>query len=163
MVTGDDSVLLVGGDVVCGIIKFLDGMKSRWPEMRVSIEGDGDGSFHPWSADLVRLPSGSGVILIARDSQMEAWWDDHGYSLDSVGEGPLSVWYRPAEWRSLRIDLLEDPMSRAVSKFIPYEGILVGANYYVVSIVTPSLQSSFSAAIIDDLVGSLASATGSGG
>ena len=159
MITGDDSVILTSGDAVRGVRFFLDGLGLRWPLMQVSVEGEGSEEFYPWNPDSVQLPEGSGAILIARDLQMVSWWDDNGYTLDSAGEGPLSVSYCPASWKSLRVNLIQDPMSRTGFRFIPYEAILIGTNYHIVSMVTPPLESSFSTSMINNLASSLAAAS----
>jgi hypothetical protein len=155
MITGDDSVILTSGDAVRGVGIFLDGLGLRWPLMEVSVEGE---DFYRWNPNPVHLPKDSGTILIARDRQMVSWWDDNGYTIDSAGEGPLSVSYSPASWKSLRVNLIQDPMSRKGFSFIPYEAVLVGASYSIVSIVTPPLDSGFSAAMVNNLASSLAAA-----
>jgi hypothetical protein len=156
MITGDDSVFLSSGRASLAVENFLMDLLKQWPDMRVSIEDDGDEAFRIWASEAVDLPLTAGLVLVARDKEMVDGWDDRGYSLDSHDEGPLSIEYRPAGWNSLKVQVLEDPLSRSSFAFDPYEAVLTGSHYSVVSMVTPSRDSDFSATMISKMAHHLA-------
>lgn len=134
------------------IPSFLTGISGQWTDVRVWVEGVSAGEiFRPWSSDPIDIPDESALILIARDEQMVAQWDDRGYALDHLGEGPLQIEYEPASWNSLQVQVLQDPLQVSGASFQRYEAVLVGPGYYVLSVVTPPAESEFSKNIIAKL------------
>lgn len=156
MISGDDSAFVVCGDVPPRIERFLDAWLARWPELRVALEdNERDESFQRWVPGAVSLPEHTGRILVARDESMEASWDEHGYELDSSHEGPFAIAYEKAAWSVLRLTALDDPYARTGFAYEPYQATLVGQDYFLVSTVTPAVESDFSAALIKRLAESL--------
>jgi hypothetical protein len=151
VVSGEDSVFLVAGSPAGAIRRFLSDLESRWPEVRVWVDGSDDDSFRPWGPAPIVIPEDSGTILIARDEKMVREWDDLGYTLDSSGEGPMQVIYELANWNSLDVKVMQDPMEQSGFRFEPYEATLAGSGFYMVSLVTPPLESEFSAEMIKKL------------
>lgn len=149
MVTGEDSVFLSNGNPAAAVRAFLTDLAVRWPSVRVWVDGSENESFQPWASDPVQLPEDSGTILIARDDKMESEWDDRGYTLDSSAEGPLQIEYEPASWNSLEVQVLSDPLQESGYSFKPYEATVVGRGYYIVSLVTPPLESNFSKTMVE--------------
>lgn len=160
MITGEDSVFLSNGSPAGAIRAFLTDLAARWPSVRVWVDGSEDESFQPWASDPVQIPEDSGTILIARDEQMVSEWDDRGYTLDSFDEGPLQIEYEPASWSSLEVQVLSDPLQVSGYSFKPYEAIVVGRGYYIVSLVTPPLESSFSRTMVERIKSFLAASAG---
>jgi hypothetical protein len=156
VITGDDSVFLCNRSPAEAVRAFLTDLAVRWPSVRVWVDGSAGESFQPWVSDPVQIPEDSGTILIARDDQMVSEWDDRGYTLDSFNEGPLQIEYEPASWNSLEIQVLRDPLQASGYSFNPYEAIVVGRGYYIVSLVTPPLESSFSRTMIERIKSFLA-------
>ena len=139
MISGHDTVFLVSGNLASTLRGFLDGLHVDWPEMQVAISGgSGDGQFRPWAGVGLELPD-NGDILIARDFEMSRAWDDEGYVLTDGSEGPIAIFYTTGP-SSLRVQLLEDPYLRKEYEFRPYEAILAGAGFGLVTVVTPSLR-----------------------
>jgi hypothetical protein len=155
MITGVDTVFVVAGAVASNIGAFLDDLQTRWPNLRVAIGDDGE-TFRSWSLGSRGLPESAGQLLIARDEEMEAFWEDSGYELDSNDEGPLAIAYQAANWTDLKIKLMQDPYLRSGFSFSPYDASLIGRNYYLVSIVTPPVESDFTQSVLGQLARFLA-------
>jgi hypothetical protein len=156
MITGDDTVILVSGDPAVAVERFLVDLHGRWPRMQIALEAGELGSFREWASAPVSMPRTAAVILIARDEQMVSGWDDYGYAIDPMGEGPLMVSYQPTNWNSLKVQVIEDPFSREGFQFLPYEAIIVGAEYYVLTLTTPPLDSQFAKDVVGDMTRILA-------
>ena len=133
------------------IERFLDGWLLRWPELRVALGDDPQVRFSTWASGELRIPADSGQILVARDEAMEAEWDDIGYELDSSREGPFCVAYEPCRRRALNVTALEDPYVRDGFRYDPYDVTLIGPCLYLVSVVTPDIESDFSRAVLAGL------------
>jgi hypothetical protein len=56
MITGDDSVFFASGRAPLAVENFLIDLLKQWPDMRVSVEDDGDEAFRIWASDAVDLP-----------------------------------------------------------------------------------------------------------
>lgn len=152
MITGSDSVFVARAPVSTAIERFLDRWLVRWPELRVASGEEGtDGVFSPWESGAVKLPEETGHLLVARDEEMVAGWDDSGYVLDSSGEGPFSLAYEPASWKSLDVVALNDPYSRTGFGYEPYGISVVGADLQMVTVVAPE-SGPFQQALIDGLL-----------
>lgn len=152
MISGFDTVFVARGPVTQPVSRLLDKWLTRWPALRTSVEGRAGDEFCPWNPKALTLSADRVHILVARDREMEVEWDNRGYALDSLGEGPFSIAYEPCGWKTLGARLLEDPYSREGFGFVPYEATVVGAGLYMVSVVTPDAESAFSKDVLDDLV-----------
>ncbi|MCX4825613.1 hypothetical protein OG883_38340 [Streptomyces sp. NBC_01142] len=159
MITGMDSVFLAQLPVSVAMERFLDRWLERWPGLRVASGDEGaDGVFSPWVPGAVKLPADAVHLLVARDEQMEAGWDDFGYVLDERGEGPFSLACEPVGWRSLRLTAQEDPYGRTGFRYEPYDIAVVGAGLQLVTVVTPP-ESDWSRTVLETLVNSFVPAT----
>ncbi|MFP1627904.1 hypothetical protein ACLB9X_22645 [Streptomyces sp. 5K101] len=162
MITGGDTVLVVCGPVPAAVERFLDRWSARWPQLRVaSVDEDAD-AFAPWAPGVLQLGERSGHVLVARDEDMVAGWDDSGHVLDSRQEGPFSVAYEPAGRQSLKVMALEDPYVRTGFGYEPYEISLVGSGLYMITVVAPE-EGPFGQAVVDALAACLGPAPVEGG
>jgi|SRR5579862_8137427 len=159
MITGDDNVFLCYGDVRGAIESFLTALADRWCCMKVAIsaEAASDGEeFLPWDPAASRLPSDAFTVLVARDERMIAEWDESGYVLDESGEGPLAIYCSPAAHALIKVQILQEPLSRSGYSFEPYEATLAGAGCFVISMVTPPQETEFSRSMLDKMANLLA-------
>ncbi|MFE1826187.1 hypothetical protein [Streptomyces yangpuensis] len=138
--TGDDHVFMVHGSPAPVIEHVLAGWAEHRPELRVALAGGG--GFQPWAAGLA-LPEAGAEVLVARDEAMLGWWDEHGYRLDGSGEGPFAVLYEKATWSTLRVTAEDDPYGAGGFAYEPYGVELLGAGFYMVTVVTPSGSGAF--------------------
>lgn len=154
MITGSDSVFVARAPVSTAIERFLGHWLVRWPGLRVASGEEGaDGVFSPWVPGALKLPEEAGHLLVARDDAMVAGWDDAGYVLDSRQEGPFSLAYEPAGWKSLEVMALDDPYSRTGFGYEPYGISVVGAGLQMVTLVAPE-SGPFQQAVLDGLLAS---------
>ncbi|MFI2368911.1 hypothetical protein [Streptomyces sp. NPDC018833] len=162
MITGGDTVLVACGPVPAAIERFLDRWSARWPQLRVAAGGEDADAFLPWVPGAMRLGELSGHVLVARDEEMVAGWDDSGYVLDSRQEGPFSLAYEPAGWRSLKAMALEDPYVRTGFGYEPYEISLIGSGLQMITVVAPE-EGPFRQAVVDTLTACLGPGPADGG
>ncbi|MCX4966484.1 hypothetical protein OHA98_16900 [Streptomyces sp. NBC_00654] len=152
MITGSDSVFVACGPVSGAVERFLADWSRRWPRLRVSV-GDGE-EFSAWEPGAITLPETSGQVLVARDEDMVAGWDDSGYVLDPHQEGPFSLAYEPAGWTSLNVLALDDPYTRTGFGYEPYEIGLVGTGLQLITLVAPE-DGAFRQAVTHGLLAAL--------
>jgi hypothetical protein len=161
MITGDDTVLVACGPVPAAIERFLGRWSARWPHIRVASGAEDADAFSPWVPGAMQLDELSGQVLVARDEDMVAGWDDSGYVLDPQGEGPFSLAYEPAGWQSLKVMALEDPYVRTGFGYEPYEISLVGAGLQMITVVAPG-EGPFRHAVVDALAACMNEASAQG-
>ncbi|MEV4133042.1 hypothetical protein AB0J72_12850 [Dactylosporangium sp. NPDC049742] len=149
MVTGHDSVFVVGGRVEMGVWAMLQRLHGRWPGMLVAVEGHREDAFVPWPVPREVMPFRAGYLLVARDKDMLDRWDDEGYSLMDGAEGPFQVVYEPASVPAVPVELHGDPYGRGGGyRFDPYRATLVTAGLFLVTLVTPDVDSAFSQGLL---------------
>ncbi len=163
-ITGTDTVILLSLPRAT-ITRFLDFWQKRWPELLVQLDDDKNEDFVRWS-DLGGELRGKvlhpkkGEVLVARDRQMSAAWDEYGYELDRLGEGPFTLMYRPLGQINqrrghIRMQPEEDPYEReSIEAFEPYTIFVAARNLSLVTAVTPPIESGgFSEEVIGALIG----------
>lgn len=160
MITGFDSVFIADGSISEKIQQFLNEWLLRWPKLRVSLDNESVDVFAEWSSSNFSISEGSARILVARDISMEASWDERGYVLDSQEEGPFCIAYEPFRRNELRATALDDPYMRSGFRYDPYEITIVGSQLYLVTVVTPCLESNFSRTVLSGVIRSLGHASG---
>lgn len=156
MITGFDSVFVLGGNVPELIFRFLDTRLREWPGMMVSVaDVDADnGRFERWADHKFTLPPAA-EILVVRDEVMESAWSEDGYSVSSEGEGQFAIHYEGMKRAATRMTALDDPYARQGFGFEPYEVTVVGGTLSLVTLVTPDSESEFSVALTSSFVASL--------
>jgi hypothetical protein len=154
VISGSDTVFISCGDIREAIDRFLNGRLQDWPGMRVSVSGISGGRFRQWAEYRSQFPP-EGEILVARDETMEAAWNEVGYVLGPEGEGPFAIFYETVKRAATQMKALVDPYNREGFRFEPYELTLVGCGLYLVTLVTPDLDSRFSRLLVDSLVTAL--------
>ncbi|TVT38045.1 hypothetical protein FNH05_24685 [Amycolatopsis rhizosphaerae] len=155
MITGFDTVLIAAGPAGPAVTRLLNQWARHWTDMRVALVDHDDSGFREWSSTRQDLPQRQGTILVARDDDMVADWDEHGYKIPDSPEGPFSLLYEPCPARVFSALVKEDPYARN-GRFEPYDAAIVGHNLTLVTIVTPDEQSDYSRSIIDAAVSALA-------
>lgn len=154
MITGSDSVILTAVPPAPAIRRFLDRWLEVWPDMRADLHGDG---FAPWSQlrDL-ELP-GTGEVLVAKDQAMQEAWDEHGYDLPGVDEGPFTLMYQPCPTIRFTVTVTSDPYAPDSGfGFAPYPAQVLGAGLHLVTAVTPSTMKDFSDRVVEYLTAEFA-------
>jgi hypothetical protein len=159
--SGHDSVFVTDSGAPQAVRAMLDGIARTWPDMIVAVTGVRGDEFAEWSTVRDELPEDAGELLVARDASMEARWDEVGYALMEGGEGPFALYYRRAPRPVVRVRLLDDPYEHG-SEFEPYEATMVSSGMYLVTIVTPGLDSPFSRGLLDLLRQALLAPPGNG-
>ncbi len=158
MITGDDSVVVVGAEPMEAVRKFLDRWSERWPGMRVAVEGADESGFLPWSRGRLDLPVGTGEALVVRDVAMEAAWDEKGYVRDELGEGPVAIYYRPFARRTAQVLAMQDPYDHGDDFiFEPYPMLMVAKGLSLVTVVTPDEAPDFTADVVETFADCVAS------
>ncbi|WP_067503466.1 hypothetical protein [Actinoplanes sp. TFC3] len=151
MITGQDTVVVLAGDPAAVVRRFLDAWSERWPGLRVAVGVDDSAPFEPWAGGMVA--TGREEILVARDEDMEVFWDEHGYALDATGEGPFAIYYSPYGPRSSKVLALEDPYNHGDGfAYEPYEMLVAGRGMSLLTLVTPDEAKEFSATLLDALL-----------
>ena len=149
MITGADNVVVIAGHGGAAAVRFLDGWARRWPAMRVALDGP---QAHPeggWPDVRDQVAAAAGVILVARDQEMSAAWEEHGYDIPGEPEGPFALWYQPCPARRFTALAATDPYAhRGEFVFDPYEVQVVGAGLSLVTLVTPDPDKHFSQQVI---------------
>jgi hypothetical protein len=149
IITGADTVLVVAGHGGAAAVRFLDGWARRWPAMWVALDGPGAPPEGGWPEVRDRVAADVGVILVARDEQMSAAWEEHGYDIPGEPEGPVAVWYQPCPARRFTALATTDPYARPGEfLFDPYEVAVIGAGLSLVTLVTPDADTDFSREVI---------------
>jgi len=157
MVTGHDSMFVAGGRVELGVWALLQRQHARWPGLLVAVEGYREDAFVPWPVPPEVMPRRKGYVLVARDKDMLERWDDEGYSLMDGAEGPFQVVYEPASVPAVPVEMRWDPYDRGEGYgFSPYEATLVTAGLFLVTLVTPDVDSAFSQGLLSMLAEELA-------
>ncbi|MER7836713.1 hypothetical protein ABTY98_12555 [Streptomyces sp. NPDC096040] len=151
--TGHSTDFTVDASLPEAMRRFVARARRRWPRLLLS----GEPAAH--EADW-RLPEPddhySGIVTFSSGPEMDDFWEENGYALDDSGQGPFAVFYRrrtgPLHATTISGIRTDDPgVVQAV------EGTcLLMAEYYTVSLLTPEDPAAdpFSAAVVDDLVGS---------
>lgn len=164
VITGFDRVVVVPGRASVVVECFLECWRGRWPGLRVAVDTDETGAeFSPWLPGRHRLPDGPADVLVSRDAGMEEFWDAEGYALDGKREGPVAFFYQLARWRALKLTTLEDPYPYEGCRHEPYPVTLAGAEFSLVTIVTPDEESDFSRSVLDAFLKCCAATSGNGG
>lgn len=85
--------------------RFVRSAQQRWPGLYMCGERLEPGAVADW-----QLPEPSGdyseIVTFSAGQEMEDFWQENGYALDSTGQGPYSVFLRfarPAAQGILRI------------------------------------------------------------
>ncbi|MER6226957.1 hypothetical protein ABT189_41490 [Streptomyces sp900105755] len=151
--TGHSTDFTVDASLPDAMRRFVARARRRWP--RLLLSGEPAAQETDW-----RLPEPdddySGIVTFSSGPEMEDFWEENGYALDDSGQGPYAVFYRrrngPLHATTVSGIRTDDPdIVQAV------EGTsLLMAEYYTVSLLTPDDPAAdpFSAAIVDDFVGS---------
>ncbi|MEU8758795.1 hypothetical protein [Streptomyces sp. NPDC048659] len=79
-------------------------LHSTWPAHLLNGMDHRSFDFASIAPDIRGDGSESDIATFARDAAMEDFWEEHGYSLDSSGEGPFAIFYKPFRAFSLRVD-----------------------------------------------------------
>lgn len=151
MITGEDTVVVVGlSDLAPTVGRLLDALGERWSEMLVSInDGERQHEFSLWRAGAA-LPGLRGDVMVARDSAHRNAWDEHGYSTDPTGQGPLTIYYEPCEKGLIKTVMREEPYRRDPGyAFSPFDALLLGDGCSVLTIVTPEEAPDFRDDVLD--------------
>jgi hypothetical protein len=154
MITGSDSVILTAVPPAPAIRRFLDRWLEVWPDMRADLHGDG---FAPWSQlRELELPE-TGEVLVAKNQAMQDAWDEHGYELPGVDEGPFTLMYQPCSATRFTVTVTSDPYAPDSGfGFAPYPAQVLGAGLHLVTAVTPSTMKDFSDRVVGDLTAEFA-------
>ena len=154
MITGSDTLLVAPGPVPASIERFLSRWSRRWPQLRIAAGDENTDLFSLWTPGATVWGELTGHVLIARDEEMVTGWDEAGYVLDAREEGPFSLAYEPAGWKSLKATALEDPYARTGFGYEPYQITLVGSGLWLITVVAPE-EGAFGRSIVDTLTACL--------
>ena len=148
-ITGYSTDFVIGSGFAGAVRAFVAVQRTRWPGLYLCGE--------PVTADWVRdwFPSGDAdaeypeILPFSSGPAMEAFWEDHGYALNSGGEGPFSLFYR----------LRRGPIRARLSEDADTDAVIRGATvllsqFHIVSLVTPEdpEKDPFSASVREDLL-----------
>ena len=154
MITGSDYVILTAVSPAPAIRRFLDRWLEVWPDLRADLHGEG---FAPWPElrDL-DFPE-TGEVLVAKDQAMQEAWDEHGYDLPGVDEGPFTLMYQPCPAARFTVTVTSDPYTPDSGfGFAPYPAQVIGAGLHLVTAVTPGTMKNFSDRVVEDLMAEFA-------
>ncbi|MFG2649845.1 hypothetical protein [Streptomyces sp. NPDC048436] len=142
--------------------RFVGRRHQRWPGLFLYGEPVSTQSLDDW-----KLPDDddgdddySGIVTFSAGQEMEDFWEENGYALDGVGEGPFSVFYR-LHSQPLRADRVTGVRSVDAEAATALEGTgLLLAEYYAVSLVTPDDPAAdpFSGRVLADFLESFGAA-----
>jgi hypothetical protein len=153
MISGADSVLVIAGHGGPAAVRFLDEWAQRWPAMRVALDGPEVYADGGWPEVRDQVAPDAAEILVARDKDMNAAWEEHGYDIPGDPEGPFAVYYQPCPARRFTAQVTTDPYDRGSEfAFDPYEVQVVGAGLSLVTLVTPDLETDFSQQVITTFI-----------
>ena len=125
--------------------------------MRVEVAGEHGSRFLDWATERPDIPARRGEILVARDAEMVAAWDEHGYEIPGSNEGPFSILYEPCSARTFAAIAQQDPYGRDQEyRFEPYETVIVGNDLTLTTVVTADRDGMYSREVIDAVVSVLA-------
>jgi hypothetical protein len=123
----------------------------------VTVDESQDIEFVEWAGARTSIPPDRGEIMIARDPEMVASWDEHGYQIPGSPEGPLTILYEPCPAEKFSATVTSDPYARdAGFGFEKYDTIVVGRGMTLVTAVVPDADGDFSREMLDKLVASFA-------
>ncbi len=149
MISGADNVLVIAGPGGAPVVRFLDGWAQRWPAMHVALDGPEVYADGGWPDVRDQVAADAGEILVARDKEMDAAWEEHGYDIPGEPEGPFVIYYQPCSVRQFTAQVTADPYEQGTDYiFNPYEVRVVGAGLSLVTLVTPDMEKDFSHQVI---------------
>ncbi|MEV5439694.1 hypothetical protein AB0K80_27335 [Streptomyces sp. NPDC052682] len=135
--TGHSTDFVVDASFPEAMRRFVRLGQQRWPGLFLCGE--------PFRSDVAadwRLPEPedddfSGIVTFSSGQAMEAFWEEHGYTLEAAGQGPYAVFYRhhaqPLHAMTVSGIHVASPEAEAA-----VEGTrLLLSEYYAVSVVTP--------------------------
>jgi hypothetical protein len=157
MVTGEDLVFMTPGPVHRKIEAFLDSVYRAWGEMLVTIQPDTADA--PWGGSSGRLPEIEAEVFACKNSAMSSEWDERGYFVGSEG-GPFGVLYSPLNTHRLRVLCLDDPYASEETQgmqYDPYEVTFLPRDTWMVTLIAPDMDSTFSVGLRHSLEQALAS------
>lgn len=147
MITGYDAVFAVAIKPGPQIAVFLDKLAKRWPDMIVQAKSDvGSTEFRRWADGTIAIPAIEGEVLIAKDPEMNDQWDEFGYEIPDLTEGPIYITYEPCRVREFTATVRNDPYKRNREhnfQFDPYDIIFAGRGLSLVTIVTTEFNEKF--------------------
>ncbi|MEU5957241.1 hypothetical protein [Streptomyces sp. NPDC047525] len=122
-ITGHSTDFIVDAGFPAAMKQFVMRQHRRWPGFFLDGAPVRAESLAAWSlpeadGDHDDADGYAGIVTFSAGQAMEDFWEENGYALDSAGEGPFSVFYRP------------HPQP-------PYAGRVESVKAYAVSLVTP--------------------------
>ncbi|MFJ4920270.1 hypothetical protein [Streptomyces sp. NPDC088725] len=161
-ITGSSSDFIADAALPAVMKRFIQRQLRRWPGLFLYAEPFAISDLTDW-----RLPDPDddgfpNVITFSAGQEMEGFWEEHGYALNSSGEGPFSIFYhlRAQPLRARRVTQVECADSEDTQAA---EGIgLLLSTYFTVSLVTPEdpARDPFSGSVLNDFLLSYEEAVG---
>ncbi|MEV0218685.1 hypothetical protein [Streptomyces sp. NPDC050704] len=156
-ITGHSTDFIVDASFPEAMHRFVRRGQQRWPGLFLYGEPLSSGAVEGWSLPEVEDDDHSGIVTFSSGQEMEDFWEDNGYALDTSGQGPYSVFYR---LHALPLHATTVSGVRAASPEAEdaVEGTaLLLSQYYAVSVVTPEdpAVDPFSRGVVNDFVESL--------
>ncbi|MEV0324225.1 hypothetical protein ACIBKX_13240 [Streptomyces sp. NPDC050658] len=163
-ITGHSSDFIVDTTFPSMVKQFAIRQHNRWPGLFLFGEPVGAESLAGWKLPEVADEDDenededySGIVTFSSGQEMEEFWEENGYALDGMGEGPFSVFYR-RHARPLHAGRVTGVRCADPEAATAMEGTgLLLAGWYAVSLVTPDDPATdpFSARVLADFVESI--------
>ncbi|MEV0529355.1 hypothetical protein AB0I66_38655 [Streptomyces sp. NPDC050439] len=162
-ITGHSSDFVVDASLPTAMKQFVMRRHRHWPGIFLYGEPVSAESLAAWDLPEVDADDEySGIVTFSAGQEMEDFWEENGYALNSDGEGPFSVFYslRPQPLRAARVTGVQGADPEAVAA-VEGAGLLLG-EYFAVSLITPDDPATdpFSARVLRDFVESFGSGPG---
>ncbi|WP_405647136.1 hypothetical protein [Streptomyces sp. NBC_00019] len=152
--TGHSTDFIVDASFPEAMRRFVRRGQQRWPCLFLYGEPLSPGAATDWRLPEAADDDYSGIVTFSSGQQMEDFWENNGYALDSSGQGPYAVFYRRHE-QPLHAAKVSDVRTSSAEAAEAVEGTaLLLSEYYAVSLVTPEEPATdpFSRGIVDDFV-----------
>jgi hypothetical protein len=152
--TGHSTDFIVDASFPQAMRRLVRRGQRRWPGLFLYGEPLPPGAATDWHLPEVADGHYSGIVTFSSGQQMEDFWENRGYALDSSGEGPYAVFYRLHE-QPLHAATISDVRTSSAEAAEAVEGTaLLLSEYYAVSLVTPGEPATdpFSRGVVDDFV-----------
>lgn len=147
--TGYSTDFVVGSGFTDTARAFIAAQASRWPGLHLDGEPASADSATLWSPKEDPDDEYPEILTFSSGPAMEAFWEDHGYTLNSDGEGPFSLFFLPRRG-PIRARLSEDADTDPVMQ----GATVLLSDFHLVSLVTPDdpVTDPFSASVRDDFL-----------
>lgn len=154
-ITGHSSDFIVDVSFPTVMKQFVMRQHRHWPGLFLYGEPLPAHSLADW--DLPEADDDdeySGIVTFSAGQEMEDFWEENGYALNTDGEGPFSVFYglHPGPLRAAQVTGVQGPDPEAVAA-VEGTGLLLG-EYFAVSLITPEDPAAdpFSAHVLRDFL-----------